>query len=106
MIEVIYHRDIYRVTVKGHAHSAEKGKDLICAAVSTLVCTLAANVSNISEHLREPITIRLDDGDAEIHCTPVRAMRNTVKLVFDSVCVGFDLLARKYPEFISYVVMG
>ena len=32
MIHAVYYKKYHRVTVKGHAHSAEKGRDLVCAA--------------------------------------------------------------------------
>ena len=47
MITVIYHRDLNRVTVEGHAQSGEVGHDLVCASASILVYTLAAFVENM-----------------------------------------------------------
>ena len=47
MIHAVYYKKYHRVTVKGHAHSAEKGRDLVCAAASMLVSTLAANVAQL-----------------------------------------------------------
>ena len=44
MIEVTYYREHNRLTVKGHARSAEPGRDLICAACSILALTMAASL--------------------------------------------------------------
>ena len=105
MIEVIYYRSYNRVTVKGHAKSAEPGHDLICCAASTLVYTLAANVANMADNgqVRQPILKTLE-GDAEISCTPRHNLKASVTLVFDSLCMGFALLANQYPDYISYEI--
>ena len=49
MIKVIYHRDLNRVSVVGHAMSAEKGQDIVCASVSILIYTLASFVENLKD---------------------------------------------------------
>ena len=105
MIEVIYYRSFNRVTVKGHAKSAEPGHDLVCASASMLAYTLAANVVNMagSGQVREPVK-NLKEGNTEISCKPRRNLKATVTLVFDSLCVGFEMLASRYPEYISYEI--
>ena len=107
MIKVVYHRQYNRVTVDGHAGSAPEGHDLVCAAASALALTLAGNVSYMAaqEAVYEPIT-KLEEGNAEIQCTPYRRYRDSVEQVFRAICVGFELLSTKYPEHISYDVFG
>ena len=107
MIEVIYHREHNRLTVKGHAQSNEYGKDLVCAGVSALALTMAANVGNMAAkgYVKEPVT-RLEPGDAEISCKARTRYRESVRQVFMSVCVGFEILADQYPDYISYSVLG
>ena len=105
MIEVIYYRKYNRVTVKGHAKSAEAGHDLVCASASMLAYTLAANVASMADNgqVRQPI-IKNNEGDTEISCNPRHNLKNTVTLVFDSICLGFELLSHDYPEYISYEI--
>ena len=105
MIHAVYYRKYNRLTVKGHAHSAEPGRDLICASASTLAYTLAANVANIADNgqVREPV-MNMNEGDTEISCRPRHNLKATVTLVFDTVCAGFDLLAHQYPEYISFEI--
>lgn len=107
MIEVIYYREHNRLTVTGHAHSNEYGKDLVCAAASTLALTLAANVGNMANkgYVLNPLT-KLEEGNAEISCNPRAKYRDSVKQVFMSVCVGFEILADQYKDYISYCVRG
>ena len=107
MIQVIYHRLYNRVTVTSHAGSGPEGHDLVCAAVSTLALTLAANVSYMEaqEGAYDVIT-KLEEGNAEIQCSPYRRYKDSVEQIFRSICVGFELLATKYPDNISYEVRG
>ena len=105
MIQVVYYRKYNRLTMTGHAGAGDPGHDLVCASASMLAYTLAINVANMADQgqVRQPIT-KLSDGDAEISCNPKCNLKNTVMLVFDSICVGFELLAHQYPENISYEI--
>lgn len=105
MIQVVYYRKYNRLTVTGHAYSDEPGHDLVCASASILAYTLAANVANMADNgqVREPI-MKMVEGDAEISCNPRHNLKASVTLVFDSVCVGFALLAHDYPEYITYKI--
>lgn len=105
MIEAVYYRKDNRLTVTGHAGSAEPGKDLVCAAASMLAYTLAANVANMADNgqVMQPL-IKTEAGNAEICCVPRRDLKASVMLVFDSVCVGFALLAHDNPEYIKYEI--
>ena len=107
MIEVVYYRESNRVTIRGHAQSAEYGKDLICSAVSTLALTLRANVKVLTDagYVVNPVT-RLESGNAEISCLSKPGYRASVRQIFMSVCVGFQILGIEYPDYISYRVEG
>ena len=107
MIQVTYHRQYNRVTVEGHAGSGPKGHDLVCSAVSALALTLAGNVSYMeAQDAVHKVTIELKEGNAEIQCTPYRRYKDSVAQIYRAICVGFELLATKYPENISYAVLG
>ena len=105
MIQAIYYRSYNRLTVTGHANSAEPGHDLVCASASMLCYTLAANVANMADagQVRQPI-IENTEGNTEISCNPRHNLKNTVTLVFDSICAGFALLAHDYPEYLAYEI--
>ena len=107
MIEVVYYRESNRVTIRGHARSAVYGQDLICAAVSTLALTLRSNIQYLTESgfVVKSMT-RLEEGFADLSCLPKPNFRNSVKQVFMSVCVGFQILGTEYPDYISYRVEG
>ena len=107
MIRVTYYRQYNRVTVEGHAGSGPKGHDLVCASASALALTLAGNVSYMeAQEAVRNVIIKLDDGNAEIQCTAYRRYKDSVEQIYRAICVGFELLATKYPENISYEVRG
>jgi uncharacterized protein YsxB (DUF464 family) len=107
MIQVTYHKQYNRVTVKGHAGSGPEGHDLECAAASALALTLAGNVSYMqAQEAVHGVTINLNEGDAEIQCAAYRRYRDSVAQVYRAICVGFELLATKHPENINYEVLG
>lgn len=107
MISVVYHRDLNRITVEGHAQSGEAGHDLVCAATTILAYTVASSVENmvaagqIKDH-----HIEFKEGYALVYCKAPSRLKSTIMLMFDTVCAGFELLAHNYPENISYKIMG
>ena len=107
MINVVYYRKYNRVTIEGHANSGDPGHDLVCAGVSALAYTLAANVGNLEANgiVRRP-TVVLENGKAEIAAKAKPRHKATAALIFQSVCVGFEVLATNYPEYVSYEIHG
>ena len=106
MITAVYNRKKNRLTVKGHANSGEEGHDLVCASASILAYTLAASVQNMAsrQQVLNPV-IRLEKGEAVVKCDSNR-FRSVVTLMFDTVCAGFELLEKRYPQYISYTVQN
>ncbi len=105
MIRVVYHPKYFRVSVRGHARSGEPGRDLVCAAASALAVTMAENVTAMERagQVRE-LQVTLRSGLAEVCCVPRAGHRATARLVMNAVCLGWERLAREYPEFLSYEV--
>ena len=82
------------VTLEGHACSDVYGKDLVCAAVSALALTLAANAEDLEE-----AEILLEPGNSRI------SGHTDAAGMFDCICKGFQLLAEKFPEHVSFSEM-
>lgn len=108
MIGIVYDRKKLTVTVQGHARSAEPGKDLVCAAATILVYTLAGNAESLAEdHSRfHHPKITLEEGNASIRLRPIGGMRPVATVIMDAICAGFDILAKQYPEYVAYKVVG
>lgn len=106
MIHAVYSRSLNRLTVMGHAYSGETGHDLVCAAVSAVVYSLAINVDcmRASEHLDDSV-VELSSGKADISVKPKSLFKGAVTLIFDAVCLGLYGLAHTYPDKITYDVV-
>ena len=103
MIAVTYDRKGHRVTVSGHAGYAERGEDILCAAASMLLHTLAGAVRGLSERgFAEDIGVNLHVGAGEVVCTPCGEFGCVVTAVMDSIVLGFSMLAGDYPEYVSF----
>lgn len=91
-----------KLTVSGHAGAAPLGQDIVCAAVSILVQTLAQHIKNIyvrGDLQKEPVII-LEHGQANICCVPKKTAKTKLRHCFETVYTGFWLLAQTYPEYI------
>lgn len=92
MIQVTYNEvgDEMILRAEGHAGFAEKGKDIVCAAVSVLMQTLACSVG----------TCMGNDGKGfSVVCK--KSNDNIAK--FELVTDGLVLLQREYPENVRYI---
>ena len=105
MIKVVYDRSVTKLTVEGHAYSGEPGHDLICAAASILIYTLASFAKNTHKARQvKKLRIKLDEGDAEVSFKAKERYRMAITLACDAICAGFELLAYDYPGNISYEI--
>lgn len=105
MIKVVYERSQNKLTVEGHAYAGEPGHDLICASASILVYTLASFAKNTHKaRQNKKLVIKLEEGHAEVSFKAKPRFKVALTLVFDAICAGFELLARNYPENISYEI--
>jgi uncharacterized protein YsxB (DUF464 family) len=106
MIKVVYDRTIPSVTMEGHAGSGEKGHDLVCAGASILACTLASLVKSMDEGVQvHSSSVELTDGGALISCEPTEDHFHSVRLMFDTICAGLDILAHEYPDNVSFTLV-
>ena len=92
MIEV--KRDSGSISVKGHAHYASLGNDIICAAVSTLTQNLVASIVGLTE---DKIQYDLRPGNCEIKYGDIS---EATQLLIDSFVVGIQLIAGAYPQYV------
>ena len=92
------------VTLEGHAGSGDYGKDLVCAAVSTLALTLEETVRQMHRKgWLETAAVHLEPGCAWFRCAQEAKRRAEAAAVFDGICAGFALLAGSFPGFVCYV---
>lgn len=82
------------ISVKGHAHYAAPGNDIVCAAVSTLVQNLVASIVGLTE---DEIQYDLRPGNCEIK---YGTLSEDAQLLVKSFFVGIELIAGAYPAFV------
>ena len=98
MINVKFTPETYTLVVTGHANHDEKGKDIVCSAISTLFYTLAESLYDASEMLDGDMTFSDDDGNGFLKVTPKKEFEANVSLIYWTILKGFDLVARNYKE--------
>lgn len=89
MIVITQHEN--GLSIRGHAHYAEIGKDIICAAVSTLAQTLIYSIKELTadkiEYSMQPGTVDIKHGD----------LTDGAQLLLNSFFVGVNMIADSYP---------
>lgn len=82
------------IEVDGHAGADDIGKDVVCAAVSTICLTLTRAMNQIHASGFEAT---LSNGHAYIKCKRVKANAPYVHMALS----GFVMLAGMYPQYIT-----
>ena len=100
MTEIRYkkNKDNLELEVKGHCGYAEKGKDIACAGISTLVVTLANALDENSNMLIFQPLLNIQNGYALICAYPKRQKYKRVETIFDTVMQGFRWLSQEFEK--------
>lgn len=95
MITIIYDEKEHDMILQasGHAGFAPKGQDIVCAAVSALMLSLACSVGGG--------IVERDDGRDALTVKAVQSCDNSAK--FELVTDGLMLLAQQYPANVRFV---
>ena len=91
-----------RMEVSGHANAAPRGKDLVCAAVSTLVQTFAGWVKERGEERTLETDVRIEEGRTVIAASAGIWEMERLLGCFEIIRFGLENLSRQYPEYITY----
>ena len=99
---ICIHADVERMQlrVRGHALYAPEGQDIVCAAVSTLVYTLAQNLALTL--CDGDYTAQLEDGDAYIEARPPAELAVSCQRIFMVIVNGLNLLANQYGQYVWF----
>ena len=98
MIDITISPDI--ITVKGHAQYAEKGKDIICSAVSALVVTFIQSLENLTMDKTE--VTHMEDGNIVI--IEHKELSQRAVLLRSSFLIGVCGIAENYPDYVNVTV--
>lgn len=83
-----------RITVSGHAEYAEHGKDIVCAAVSTLTQVFIASVEELTA---ADIKHAVNSGYTVID---IKESTERAQVLIDSFFIGCQMVAEQYPEYV------
>ena len=92
MIKVVKDKNI--ITIWGHANSAEYGKDIVCASVSSIVYTTINALKKIKES-----SVEVEDKETMI--IKVLEEDEVTKALIDNMMELLLSLAEDYPQNIS-----
>ncbi len=82
------------ISIKGHANADIKGKDIVCAGVSSLVCT---TINSLEGFNKKEITYKNDELEINIK----HKVNNEDKTRIDMLILGLRLISKKYPKHIK-----
>lgn len=95
----------YEVKAKGHAGAGKCGQDIVCAAVSCLMQTLA---NEVEEAARAGLValgaVAHGEGWMRVEVTPTHESSDMVEAWVELVQDGLDALAESYPENVELMV--
>lgn len=91
-----------RLTAEGHAGTAAKGQDIVCAAVSALVQTLAAWVTEDPGQRLFRKRVELEEGRATVEASAKGENMKALLERFGLVGEGLALIAEHSPESVQY----
>ena len=92
----------------GHANSAPKGQDLICAAESMLTQALLQTLIDMEKERKTSIswTGSPEMGFLRIEAAPAEGHRDEVTAAFRVTVTGLRMLAKEYPRYIELTEGG
>ena len=89
----------YEVKAKGHAGAGKYGQDIVCAAVSCLMQTLANEVEEAARAGTVALgAVAHGEGWMKVEVTPTHESCDMVEAWVELVQDGLDALAESYPE--------
>lgn len=91
----------YRITVKGHANSADSGQDIVCAAASILTTALLYSVANAEEDGACETETNIKDANVrmEIHAVD----RDRIDEIVNTIENGYIALEESAPQYFKIV---
>lgn len=106
MVNVIFKPKELELTITGHAEQAEKGKDIVCSAVSILAYTLARAIEESKDMLESAPVVEIDEGNVKISCVPKKVFLATIQRTYWTVLCGYELLVSSYGSYVTFTIEG
>ena len=92
------HGDAVGFEMKGHAGYAEMGSDIVCAAISILVCTAYNSIETL---VKDSFGYEEDEDNAYMSFILNENPSNEAKLLLNSMTLGLSQLAKQYKKYLK-----
>lgn len=107
MVKVTWYPQYNQLTIEGHAGAAPAGEDLVCAGVSAIWHTLAANAMAWKElgYLRD-LRMQENKGYCQLSYAPLARWKNILTAICGGIVLGLERMAQEYPEHVEFKRLG
>jgi uncharacterized protein YsxB (DUF464 family) len=89
------------VTITGHAHYAQAGEDIVCAAVSGI----SLGMVNVIERMFGVRVYRESDHEGVLHCQLPDglepAKQEKIQLLLEAMVLSLEGVAEEYPTYVQ-----
>lgn len=103
MINITFKPNTYELEITGHAGHDVKGKDIVCAAVSTLFYTLGQALAEPGVLHEDELEFKDEEGHGYIKGVSNPMCANG-DIIYNTILIGFNMLANQFPENVSFKV--
>ena len=109
MLNITVNPKKHKFRMTGHANYAEQGKDIVCSAASILFYTACETVRMIEDEAFENKPVfDINDSDkgvtAFIECKPKEDYIAVIDTIYQTIFVGYKLLAEGYPNNVQITI--
>lgn len=104
MITITFKAKTLELEIKGHAGQGNKGEDIVCAAISTLFCTLCQALIESRNMLKANPVIKDKDGDGYIQCKPKKEFEGNIARTYWTILVGIQGVADENKDFVKFSI--
>jgi uncharacterized protein YsxB (DUF464 family) len=96
-VELKNNQPYQEINISGHAMFGEYGTDIVCAATSMLVFTIANQILKIDKNFK----VTIEENDISF----LNDKNNEeINLLIETMITGFDMLVEEYGEYITFFI--
>lgn len=104
MVTIEFSNKKMEIKVSGHAEYDEKGKDIVCSAISILFYTLGESLTQSRQMLKADPIVNIEDGNGVISCRPKEEYEGNIAIIYWTILTGLEMLATEYPDNVKFIV--
>ena len=102
MINITFKPKTLELEITGHAEQNEKGKDIVCSAISALFYTLGQTLCESEHMLEEAPIVKIEDGNGYICCSPKVEYEGNIACMYRTIIIGLQMVAEEYKNFVKW----